>query len=332
MVVALTVPVFSLMWYHATTTMSQRTGWTQSVSRQLARNGRANLLRDGAPDDLEIGGEFVDALNRFAATAPDDLDIREASADAARRFLSAVLAINPYVELDASDRRRVQAVYRDSAERILAGEPVDRVLRSAHYPALRTWLAAKYPDSVRIGLQDRYVLGQITYAESPPHLQLRVLGLDSRRIAGRVLDLGCGRDAALVRYLAEAGVEAVGVDRSLDRQEDFLVPTSWFDYPLEPDAFDLIVSHLAFSSHALYQLNTDGPECDRYLARYGDILGALRVGASFVYAPSLPQWEERLSAARFTVERWAVGSGDGTTASAVVRSAATSSEPGEQIV
>ena len=46
-----------------------------------------------------------------------------------------------------------------------------------------------------------------------PSLQLRVLDLIYERLAEPVLDVGCGRDAPLIRHLRERGVEAFGIDR-----------------------------------------------------------------------------------------------------------------------
>jgi len=69
------------------------------------------------------------------------------------------------------------------------------------------------------------------------------------------------------RHLRKHGIEACGVDRSLHEDDSaFLFPTSWFEYPLLPAANQLLVSHLAFSSHLLYQHTTGGPELRRHIA------------------------------------------------------------------
>jgi hypothetical protein len=100
-----------------------------------------------------------------------------------------------------------------------------------------------------------------------------------------LLDLGCGADADLVRHLRRCGIEAYGVDRWIPESSEYLYSASRFDYPIEDIRAGLIVSHLAFSSHLIYQQTTGGPEVERYLQGYRRILTALPPGGALVYAP-----------------------------------------------
>src|SRR5215211_6271348 len=57
---------------------------------------------------------------------------------------------------------------------------------------------------------------------SPP-LQLGALDLSSEALPEPVLDVGCGSDAAMVRYLRQRGVEAYGIDRFAPERLDGVV-------------------------------------------------------------------------------------------------------------
>jgi hypothetical protein len=279
----------------------------ESVSAQFARNAHANLLCSDSETGISVDSGFLEEFRSISSLQLCDEAVDSLAAHACGQFMACVLAINPYVELNDRDSAELTEIYRQSARKLISGEKPETVLSGHHYPALRRWTERKYPDSIRQQLQYQSSLGRISYAEYSPRLQLRVLRLGPRRINGPVMDIGCGEEASLVHYLRDRGIEAYGIDRLLPAEEnDFLFRTSWFDYPLESVSPNLLVSHLAFSSHLLYQYNSAGPELANYLERYHTILDALPVGGMFVYTPALDFLEDRLSKERFNVTRWTV--------------------------
>lgn len=141
-------------------------------------------------------------------------------------------------------------------------------------------------------------------------MQLEVLDLAISEIEGPVFDLGCGSEARLGRYLQHRGIEAFGIDRELYESDDnHLYAMTWFDFPLGELSAELIISHLAFSSHLLYQHTSGGLKLSAYVDHNYRILDALRVGGEFRYAPALPFLEMGLPKDRFAVNRWAVAEG-----------------------
>lgn len=133
--------------------------------------------------------------------------------------------------------------------------------------------------------------------EYDPEFQLKLWGIPPEKVRERlvepVLDLGCGQQAALVRWLRERGVDAYGVDK-LAEPGEFVQQGDWLDTPLEPGRWGTIISHMGFSNHFFHHhLRTDGhPE--RYARRFMDILRALKPGGRFLYAPGLPFFEPLL--------------------------------------
>ena len=91
----------------------------------------------------------------------------------------------------------------------------------------------------------------ITPTPSPVELQIKTLGLAESLSWTRVLDIGCGRDALLVRYLREErGIDADGLDFRVP-QTDYLIPFTMPKgikmarerIPRPDNHYSLVVSH-----------------------------------------------------------------------------------------
>ena len=135
-----------------------------------------------------------------------------------------------------------------------------------------------------------------------PEFILDILNVNADSIKGNILDIGCGKDATLVKYLSKKGLNAHGLDMEcedsdLTEQEDWLLK----DYP--ENEYDLIVSNLAFSkkfNEANMEDNND-QECFEYAAAYMKILNSLKVGGAFHYVPAVTFIEELLPEDKFEV-------------------------------
>lgn len=135
-----------------------------------------------------------------------------------------------------------------------------------------------------------------------PEFILDILNVNADSIKGNILDIGCGKEATLVKYLSEKGLNAHGLDMecedsNLTEQEDWLLK----DYP--ENEYDLIVSNLAFSkkfNEANMEDNND-QECFEYAAAYMKILNSLKVGGAFHYVPAVTFIEELLPEDKFEV-------------------------------
>ena len=146
-----------------------------------------------------------------------------------------------------------------------------------------------------------------TCATYSPSLQLGVLDRSSDDLREPVLDVGCGRDAALVSYLRARGLEAYGIDRAAPAKPDGVAAVDWLDFDYGEGVWGTVISHLGFSLHFLRHHLADGPVTESLVfapARvYARILRSLRVGGAFVYAPALPFVEELLPVPSFSCHR-----------------------------
>src|ERR687889_481306 len=75
-----------------------------------------------------------------------------------------------------------------------------------------------------------------------PSLQLKVLGLSPKGPPEPVLNVGCGRDAALVRYLRGRGAEAYGIDRTAPEGEEGIATADWLDFAYGEERWGTVIS------------------------------------------------------------------------------------------
>jgi hypothetical protein len=142
-------------------------------------------------------------------------------------------------------------------------------------------------------------------AEYPVPLQLDILGVAAASLREPILDVGCGYDGVLVRYLRDRGLRAWGIDR-LVAPAEHLVESDWLEYEFGLEHWGTIISHMAFSNHFIFQHLYRYGEPERYAYRYVEMLRALRVGGALIYTPGLPFIEPHLSPAEYTLTRHAV--------------------------
>ena len=123
--------------------------------------------------------------------------------------------------------------------------------------------------------------------EYSPEKQCRILSIDPQELPIPVLDVGCGNEGLLVKYLRNLGIEAYGIDR-IAAGNAGLFNSDWFEFRFEKRYWGTVISHMSFSNHFLFHhLHPHGrPEI--YAKRYMDILESLKHGGSFRYAPGLP--------------------------------------------
>jgi len=145
-------------------------------------------------------------------------------------------------------------------------------------------------------------VGAMVCEEYPAQFQMDLLGIALERIKESVLDIGCGHEGRLVRYLRSQNVEAYGFDRSMEVQESYLQKQDWFDYVFEADTWGTIVSNMAFTNHLIYAHRHNFEQFEQYLLKTKEILAALVEGGSFYYAPGLPFIERLLNPTQFKVD------------------------------
>jgi SAM-dependent methyltransferase len=200
-----------------------------------------------------------------------------------RRIVQWVHSRNQFAVVEPRIRRRLQR----ACEQLLADGTRERSIEG--------------PIAELARLVAPLIARSVVCADYDPELQLRVLGLEPAALAQPVLDLGCGFEARLVRWLGERGISASGIDRNLAPGAG--VEADFLDHPLGVEQWGTILSHQGFSLHFIHHHLGSEELAARYAARTLEILRALRPGGAFAYAPGLPFFEPVLARAGWAVQR-----------------------------
>ena len=135
-----------------------------------------------------------------------------------------------------------------------------------------------------------------------PEFILDILDVKDSELNGTSLDIGCGKNATLVNYLADKGMNAKGLDMECE-DSDILEQEDWLIKEYPESTYDLITSNLAFTKHFLEanQEEANDQECIEYALSYMKILNSLKVGGKWHYVPSVTFIEELLPEDKFEV-------------------------------
>ncbi len=260
-------------------------------------------IRTGAPSLLRLGHELAAALPDAAPQLGRELardDAGRLATIISRALTGHMMRKNQYLPLPLGWDHSVENTYMLFLQEFAAGGSDLRRLEAAlatHLSRLRRLLAAREDGAER---DDEPVCA--TYS---PALQLRILGLDPHRLAGPILDLGCGESGALVYHLRSLGrMDVWGLDARCETS-GALVRGSWLSETLSPKSFGTIIAHQSFSLHLLRaHLGQSQSDAARHVQAYMRILRALIPGGGFYYAPALPFLEDLLPSAYWSVRRW----------------------------
>ncbi|WEJ35083.1 class I SAM-dependent methyltransferase [Devosia sp. SD17-2] len=183
-------------------------------------------------------------------------------------------------------------LYADFVVELSAAWHVPSKLRTClqrHHDKLAVWVASRLEDIGALELV-RDTGFQPICANYSPEVQLDVLGLNHAKMMEPVLDLGCG-DGRLVHHLQLLGFDAVGIDRIGPRG---MTQGDWFDAPLPPGHWGTIIAHQSVSLHFQSAHMRSAADATCYARLFMRILGALKPGGCFAYAPAVPFLEKLL--------------------------------------
>lgn len=231
---------------------------------------------------LTLAPESVGPLARAVARS------RPAQRALARRLGAWLRAQNQFLVLDEATLAELERGIASAAGRLARAESTaSEVARE---------LAAFVSD--RLGGAREVVAGQYS-----PAVQLEVLGLTVATLRGPVLDVGCGKNAHLVRHLRARGVDATGLD--VDAPGD-AERGDWLTFDYGAARWGTVLSHLGFSLHFWHQHHASAERARAYAETYLRIVRGLATGGVFAYAPSLPFFEPVLprGALRITHHRF----------------------------
>lgn len=279
----------------------------ESIDRQLEYNQGKNLFYKGIIHSLKFSPETIETISRI-----HELDMESENRlleYLTNRIIQEFCKTNQYYTFDKHAREGLREIYAGLVADIKSGKsPVDSVSKD-HYKKLIRWLLESNPFAAKIyGTEDETV-ESVVCSEYSTELQLEILQLDISLIVEPVLDIGCGKKGSLVLYLRQNGIKAFGFDRfAVDNL--YLANSDWFGFEFEEGKWGTIISNLGFSNHFKHHHFRKDGNFIGYAQKYMDILGSLKIGGSFFYAPGLPFVEQYLDEDKYQLAKQNIGGYD----------------------
>lgn len=256
-------------------------------------------------------GRSIRARRRMLVTEMEGARSRcELAAHLSRGLVAYLTREYQYLHLDTGRQSEITRLYSQLLDEFHLG-----LLEDTHDQAAAAESAAavsRHHDRlcllVRDTLDEAGALGRVldepdtpVCATYSPAVQLQVLGLDPGRLAGPVLDLGCGPDGGLVSHLRGMGRRDVyGIDQNAT-VSDGIFRGSWFEAPLARGAWGTVIAHQSFSLHFTHAHLRSEAQAKAYAQTYMRILESLKPGGWFAYAPGLPFLEPLLPDSKWLV-------------------------------
>ena len=273
------------------------------VEQQLAFNAGKNLLCEAKNSTfgfLDFSEQAVKELAKVETSQTEEI-IRMTTA----KVLDQLYQTNQYYHFEQAVQSTLEQIYRQlfaEVRNALTNKTQDwEKLEKRHYLKLQTWLKQSNPFACQIYPDTQPLISQsIVCAEYTPETQMSILCLSLPILIEPILNVGCGKNALLVRYLQNQGFDVYGLDRSVP-PASYLNQLDWLHFTFQPDVWGTVISHLGFSNHFVHHhLRQDGDYL-AYAQKYMEILRSLKKGGSFHYAPDLSFIETYLNPAEFTI-------------------------------
>jgi len=274
----------------------------EAIQAQLAVNKDTNLLYSNLKAVAKVDQQFIKSIEHATQQSLDEDEIEQQAEFAARECLRTIFQLNQYLHIPSTKRVELKQLYIDSWQQIADNRDIEKTLTTFHYPRLQAWLTSLYPPQFLPAFQATRVIKPVLNEQYSPAFQLDLLGIDLAQLKQPILDIGCGSQGRLVRYLRKKGFLAIGIDRMIDYDSDFLFEIDWFDYDFKRESWGSIVSNIAFSNHYRYIRRYESETSPLYACLYANILVALEVNGVFYYAPPAPDLEKDLSTADYTLQ------------------------------
>ncbi len=275
-----------------------------SIENQLAFNAGKNLFHDKAISSLAFTSETLAVIERF-----EEIDITTENmlmVFLTGRVLQEFCRVNQYYSFDKQSRKDLRDIYIDLFSNIRNPETNRELTAKNHYSNLKKWLLKNNSFAEKIYIPKDELVEPVVCHEYCAELQLEILQININKIVSPVLDIGCGNQGNLVKYLRANEIEAFGCDRFAE-ESPFLSCQDWFEFEYGKNKWGTITSNLGFSNHFNHHhLRSDGQFIE-YAKTYMNILNSLKIGGSFHYAPDLPFIEKYIDQSKFSTERQKIG-------------------------
>lgn len=276
----------------------------RNIDKQIEHNKGKNLFKTDSVQNMQFISETLNTLENIDTI---DTETENILIDyATDKCLEEFCRINQYISFNNTDKVKLRIIYADLFNSIKNKDKTIDQISQNHYLNLKSWIQNSNPYTNDIYSNKGEKLESITCSEYSAKFQLSVLNIDLTEKLEPVLDIGCGKQANLVNYLSDKGIEAFGIDRFAEKSSS-IIKADWLEYDYGNLKWGAIISNLGFSNHFYHHhLRNDGNFLE-YAKKYMQILNALKVGGKFYYTPSINFIENYLDQKKFKIEYFSVG-------------------------
>jgi len=273
------------------------------IDVQIKHNRSKNFFCRNAENIFSFAPETI--INADQACRMNRRDQEQLISYTVLKVLQEFCRINQYISFDEMDRGSLSNIYSSLLYNIKEGKDTYQTIAEQHYRNIRRWLLQSNPFVREIYSNLDIYLESVCCSEYSAELQLELLHMDVLTLSEPILDIGCGEQGTLVRYLRKTGLEAYGIER-FSNNADFIQSTDWLAYDYGISRWGTIISNLGFSNHFQHNhLRKDGNYII-YAQKYMETLRSLKKGGCFHYAPALPFIEQFLNEKEYQVSNFKI--------------------------
>jgi hypothetical protein len=267
-----------------------------SIDKQIEANQGKNLFAD--QPSIAFIQDTVLAIAGIKEI--DDYSEKLLIDYATDKALSEFYRVNQYYSFDSKAKSELKQLYSNLFSEIRRAQiPIDAIAQN-HYLNLKQWILKHNAFAEKVYSNKQKIVEPVACAEYSTNLQIKLLGIDAAHIMQPVLDVGCGGQGNLVKFLQQNKIETYGIDRYSFEASNF-ISSDWLEYDFGDQKWGTIVSHLGFSNHFIHHNLREDGNFIGYARKYMEILKSLKVGGRFCYTPGLPFIEKYLDQNQFKI-------------------------------
>lgn len=271
----------------------------ENIDKQIVFNQDKNILLNNL-DLFQFSNQTIEFISDIDKLSHDSklVLIDYATNKAIEEFCR----VNQYYSFDSKAKSELKKIYSELFDSFSNPTTPVEVISNNHYNRLKEWLKNSNPFVERIYVNADKKITPVACSEYSQELQVDLLKIDIKNLMQPVLDIGCGRNGHMVKYMLNQGINVTGIDRFSFSTPNFET-ADWLEYEYKPNNWGTIISNLGFSNHFVHHnLREDGKYVE-YAKTYMNILNSLKKGGRFHYAPDLPFIEQYLDSSQFLIEK-----------------------------
>lgn len=271
---------------------------TEIINKQIDNNKELNLFFKNLDSEIMIDNSFRKEILELKEKS--NTDISEVVKTTAKSVLDNFFMINQYIQVSSKDQSDLNDIYFNTYSKIDSNN-FEMVMKS-HFRKLSSWLSRFYTKHFLEALSQNKSIGQVVNKEYSVDLQVEIFDLDFDKIKEPIIDVGCGKNAYLVRELILRNKEVIGIDRLISYSDKRIIEKNWFDFNFKKNSWGTIIANMSFTNHLIYSLKNNSEFIYDYYIKYKEIIESLLIGGCFYYAPSLEFVEDRLDPVMYSIE------------------------------